>query len=415
MPKKYLDKNVYEAAIERLEIIFREFPRVYFSFSAGKDSSVMVHLALEVAKRLNKLPIHVLLIDLEGQYKTTIDHATEILTLKEVVPYWVCLPMNLRNGVSQYQSQWMCWDPNEKENWIRPMPEHPGVISDENYFPFFRRGEEFEQFVVEFGEWFSHGEKTACCVAIRSDESLNRFRTIASKSKVKFRGFGWSTKLTENLYNVYPIYDWKTEDDWIAVGKFGWSYNKLYDLMYLQGRSINDMRICQPYGDDQKKGLDLFHACEPETWFKVVNRVSGANMGSIYRCDKILGHGGVILPKGQTWKKYAILLLESMPRYEAEHYMKKIRVFLVWWGKHGFPVIPDESDPKLEAQKKAPSWRRIVKTLMKNDRLCKSLSFSQTKFQRAEWEDLRKKYGDEDDGIDGDTDGNEGNEGNDGN
>ena len=54
-------------------------------------------------------------------------------------------------------------------------------------------------------------------------------------------------------------------------------------------------------------------------------------------------------------------------------------IFLKWWAdkdvgyKNG---IPDESDKKLEASKKTPSWRRICKTLLKNDYWCKGLSFS---------------------------------------
>ena len=63
----------------------------------------------------------------------------------------------------------------------------------------------------------------------------------------------------------------------------------------------------------------------------------------------------------------------------AEHYREKINTFLKWWAKHGFEEIPQEADPKLESRRKAPSWRRICKTLLKNDYWCKGLSFGQTK------------------------------------
>lgn len=395
--KRPTGQNVYDAAVERLRETYNAFEKVYFSFSAGKDSGVMLHLAVEVARELGRLPVNVLFIDLEGQYQSTIDFATRQLSRPEVRAFWVCLPLNLRNAVSVYQSQWVCWDPSEKDKWIRPMPDHPSVIKDPAYFPFFKHGMEFEQFVPAFGEWFAGGALTACGVGIRSDESLNRFRTIINRKKIRYQDKGWTTRIQENLYNVYPVYDWRTEDIWTATGKFGWDYNKLYDLMHLQGRSIHDMRICQPYGDDQRKGLDLFHECEPETWFKVVNRVHGANMGSLYRMSPLLGNIKVNLPKGHTWKSYAKLLLRSMPRFEAEHYMKKFRVFFRWWADHGVPVaeVPDEADPKLEARKQAPSWRRVVKCLMKNDRLCKSLSFAQTKFQFKEYQELHEKFGDD--------------------
>ena len=54
MAKKYLEKDVLEATIERLNIIFTEFENIYFSVSGGKDSSVMVQLANMIAKEHNK-------------------------------------------------------------------------------------------------------------------------------------------------------------------------------------------------------------------------------------------------------------------------------------------------------------------------------------------------------------------------
>ena len=54
LPKVYLEKNVLDAAFERLEFIFDNFDNIYFSVSGGKDSSVMVQLANMVAKKKNK-------------------------------------------------------------------------------------------------------------------------------------------------------------------------------------------------------------------------------------------------------------------------------------------------------------------------------------------------------------------------
>ena len=52
MGKKYLEKNVLDAAIERLQIMFENFNHIYFSVSGGKDSSVMIQLANKVAKEI---------------------------------------------------------------------------------------------------------------------------------------------------------------------------------------------------------------------------------------------------------------------------------------------------------------------------------------------------------------------------
>ena len=64
MPKIYNDKNVYEAAMERFDIIFTEFNDYYFSVSGGKDSSIMLQLAAQAARKHQK-KFSVLFIDLE--------------------------------------------------------------------------------------------------------------------------------------------------------------------------------------------------------------------------------------------------------------------------------------------------------------------------------------------------------------
>lgn len=380
--KVYTEKDVYTSSCERLEEVFDNFEKVYVSFSGGKDSSAVVQLALEIAKKKNKLPLHVLHIDLEGWYKHTSDFIERIMTREDVVPHWICLPLHLRNAVSQIQSHWLCWDPDEKENWIRPMPICKGIISDEFYFPWFRRGMEFEEFVPLWAKYFADGKSCACVVAIRSDESLNRFRTIASTSKTQWNHHQWTTVLESGVVNVYPIYDWKTEDVWTAHGKFHWDFNRVYDLMYLAGLPLSQMRLCQPFGDDQRKGLWLFKMLEPETWVKVVSRVQGANFGNRYveLSGNVFGNIKIKLPEGHTWKSYAEFLLETMPKPTAEHYKEKIGTFIKWWRKkEGYEDIPDEADPKEEASKKAPSWRRICKVILKNDYWCKGLSFAQTK------------------------------------
>ena len=392
-------KNVYEAAVERFDYIYEHFDRVCVSFSNGKDSGVMLNLAIEAARRHGRLPVNALYIDFEAQYRHAIDFTRRMFDRPEVTGWWVCLPIHLRNAVSQFQPHWLCWDPDKRDAWVREFPDNPHVVTDEGYFPFFRRGMEFEEFVPEFARWFSGGKKTACCVGIRSDESLNRFRTIASHSKVTIDGLQWTTRLfpkedDSEIYNCYPVYDWRVEDIWRANGKFGWDYNRIYDIMYLAGVPIHKMRLCQPYGDDQRQGLYLFKILEPETWAKVVNRVEGANFGNRYtETDRTtLGNYRVNLPEGHTYESYAKFLLDNMPPYLAEHYREKIDKFLKWWEKEGVASIPDYADLKEEARKKVPSWRRICKVLLKNDYWCKGLSFSQTKREMKRQAEMITRY-----------------------
>jgi len=391
MAKRPLGINVLDAATERIRSVFDDFPRIYVSFSGGKDSSVMLHLVMHEAIRRRR-KVGVLFVDLEAQYALTITHIQELYDryAEYIEPYWVALPIHLRNAVSQYEPQWVCWEPGKEADWVRDAPEM--AITDERYFPFFRRAMEFEEFVPLFGEWYAQGKLCACFVGIRSDESLNRYRTVSSNTKGSFEGKKWTTWLGNCVYNVYPIYDWRTEDIWTFNGRFKAPYNKLYDRMHQAGLTIHQARICQPYGDDQRKGLWLFHIIEPETWGKVVARVNGANQGALYvqESGNILGYRKISKPAHLTWQKFAEMILASQPPATAEQYRNKIAVFLRWYQQRGYPTgIPDEGSA---TDKATPSWTRICKALLRNDYWCKGLSFSQNKTEAfSKYQALMKK------------------------
>lgn len=390
MAKRPLGLDVLMAARERISKVFDDFPRIYVSFSGGKDSAVMMHLVMHEAQ-LRQRKVGVLFVDLEAQYKLTIDHITDMMTIyaKYIEPFWVSLPIHLRNAVSQYEPQWVCFEPGREADWVRHPPTT--AITDEAYFPFFRRAMEFEEFVPAFGQWYAQGKLCACFVGIRSDESLNRYRTIAGR-KSTFEGRQWMTWYGDYLYNAYPIYDWRTEDIWTFNGKFKAPYNRLYDRMHQAGLTIHQARICQPYGDDQRKGLWLFHIIEPETWARVVARVNGANQGALYvqESGNVLGYRRISKPAHLTWQQFAEMILASMPARTCEQYKNKIAVFLKWYRDRGYPNgIPDAGEM---TAKTTPSWTRIVKALLRNDYWCKGLSFSQNKTTAFEkYQKLMKK------------------------
>lgn len=394
--KRLLGIDVLTAAKARITEVFDHYPRIYLSGPSGKDSGVLMHLVCDEARHRGRR-VGVLYLDLEAQYRATIEFVRGMVaTYADCIdPYWVALPLHLRNAVSALHPYWIAWDPACPEAWVRPPPSE--AITDPARFPFYRvpwedgsalgRGAmEFEEFVPAFGQWYADGQACACFVGVRAAESLNRWRAI-SGDHARWGGRKWTTWKGQGLYNAYPLYDWKTEDVWTYYGKTGLPYPRTYDLMHRAGVPLSLQRICQPYGDDQRRGLWLYSVLEPETWTRVVARVAGANHGALYAGvpGNVLGNRKVTCPPGHTWESFAAFLLDSMPAQEAEHYRAKIGVFIRWYWARGYADgIPDEADPKAEAARKAPSWRRICKMILKNDRMCKALGFGQTKPEHYE-------------------------------
>jgi len=378
---------VLEAARQRIAWVFDTFPRIYVSFSGGKDSTVMLHLVMDEAIKRNQR-IGVLFVDWECQFTATIDHVRAMYELYKdnVEPYWIALPIRTWNGCSQFEPEWTAWDTARRELWVRE-PEHMS-ITNPSTFPFYESAMSFEEFTPAFGQWYAQGQLCANFIGIRTGESLNRWRTIAGHG-VKW-GEGKERRLftnwmQETLWNVYPIYDWSVSDVWAYNAKEHKPYNRLYDLMHQAGMTPHQMRIDEPFGDTQRQGLWLYQMVEPQLWAKMTMRVAGANTGALYAHEKgsVLGNGKVHLPEGHTWESFAKFLLDTMPPKTADHYRDKLSVYLHWYQVRGMlNGIPDAQDADLGA-KDVPSWRRICKILLKNDYWCRGLVFSPSKNSSA--------------------------------
>jgi len=380
--KKFQDTDVLTATQERISYVFDHFERFYVALSGGKDSTTLTHLVMAEAIKRDK-QVGLMFIDFEAQYQDTISNLKTLFQLysQNIDPHWICVPMLLRNAVTNYEPRWTCWD-SEKENlWVRQKPQYAKIERD---YPFCLPGMEFEEFVPLWGEWYSLGKLTAGFIGIRADESLHRYCAIATWDKVGMMHGEkrWTTKVTKHTYNIYPIYDWKTEDIWrFHARNPALPYNHIYDKMQMAGVKLSQQRLCQPFGDDQRRGLWLYHILEPETWGKLISRVNGANSGAMYIQENgdITGYNKITLPPDHTWKSFCNLLLQTMPPQTREHYIYRFKKFLYGWHQRGYARIPDEAPPELEAKCWAPSWRRMCKVLLRNDYWCKGLGQAQPK------------------------------------
>lgn len=373
--------DVLDAARKRISDTFDSFDKVYVSLSGGKDSTALFYLVLAEARSRGR-KFGVFILDWECQYQLTADHLLHLVTENEehIELFWICLQIETSSACSYYEPMWRSWDENKKELWTRSKPSL--AITDGSIFPFYYPGITFEEFTPAFGDWYADGKECACFVGIRAQESLNRHRAVTSNKVNRYQGRKYTTKVSNEVFNIYPIFDWLVDDIWTFFAKFRLKYNKVYDLMHQAGLQPSQMRIDEPFGDEARKNLWLYQIIEPVTWSKFVARLAGINSASLYSKEKgnILGNERVSLPPGHTWESFAKFLLGTMPDRTKLHYENKIAVYLKWYYDRGYASgIPDAANYKMEQIGKAPSWRLIVKILLRNDWYCRGLGFGITK------------------------------------
>jgi len=430
--KKYnTDINVYDASQERIKFIFDNFERIYLSFSGGKDSGVMLNLVLEYMRKNNITEkIGLMTLDNEANYEYSLSFMHSIIekNLDLLDVYWCCLPITLPCTVSSFATEWQCWGERDKKRWIRDMPDEEYIVNIDNHeFDFFYEDMDYTEFWDKFGDWYGQGKTTACMIGIRCDESLNRFRAIMNQQKETMKDQLWTKKNTKIVYNVYPIYDWKTDDVWVANAKFEWEYNELYDIFYKAGLSIYQMRVASPFMSESKSSLNLYRVIDPHTWARLCARVQGANFIATY--GKQLNYNTFKLPEGHTWKSFTKFLLDTLPEEVAENFRARfIQSFKVWGrlgrglseeiiqelrdhsidfetnGKtaHGnkdktrvmIKSFPDHLDMLSCNGGVVASWKRFAITILKNDHTCKYMGLAPTKEQAVRQREIMEKYKD---------------------
>jgi predicted phosphoadenosine phosphosulfate sulfurtransferase len=408
-------------------MIFREFDNISVSFSGGKDSSLLLNLCVKYIRdnHLNR-KISVLHLDYEAQYEMTTKYVDEVLSdncdILDV--YRVCVPFKVTTCTSMHQSYWRPWEEDKQDIWVRSLPTN---AITKKYFSFYNESMWDYDFQQRFSLWLherNKAQRTAVLVGIRTQESLHRWRAIHSDRNYKnYNGINWTKEVYDNVYNAYPIFDWLTEDIWIANAKFNFSYNKLYDLFYQAGLNIDQMRVASPFLSEGQETLSLYRVIEPHTWGKLVSRVNGVNFTGIYGGTTAMGWKSITLPKGHTWESYMYFLLSTLPEETRQNYLSKLQTSIKFWKEKGgvldedtimalkksgvsievgsssnynttkLPVRMDYIDDiDIKDFKLVPTYKRMCVCIMKNDHLCKYMGFSQTKNEIARRKNIIEKY-----------------------
>ena len=302
MKRTYLEKSVLDAARERMVYIFDNFEEINVSISGGKDSTVMLALAVQEAERRNRT-INVFFLDQEAEYQATIDLVREQMRHPLIVPKWFQVPIYMTNATSYSDYFLHAW--GEGQKWM--YEKSPVAIKK-------IEGEYPDRF-YDFFPWLEkQNPKAAYLVGLRAEESITRYRAVTKHAG--HDGLRWSTLGPSGAARFYPIYDWTWNSVWRFIYDYNLPYNKLYDLMFWSGYSVYKMRVSNLIHEKAYKCLIDLPKFEPETYDRLCQRISGIATASRYASEKLIFSNKTLPKHYATWREFRDFLLENIPSPE---------------------------------------------------------------------------------------------------
>ena len=315
--KKYQDSNVLNAAIERMRYLYDSFDNVEIGFSGGKDSTVVLNIAIKVAREKNKLPVIANFYDEEAIHPTTIEYVERVKNNPDVKLNWYCLEFKHRNASSNDEPYWYTWDKDKEHLWVRDRP-----IDSITEHKKFYKGLSFQEFTSLRADK-SLGT-TVDVTGVRTQESLRRHMAV-------------SRKVNDNYISRYghfaiahPIYDWSSQDVWKLVNEWDLDYNKTYDIFNkteLNGKFLTQ-RVCPPFGEEPLRGLWIYAECFPDLWHKMINRVAGVATAWRYANTELYGVGGIQKPDNLSWKEYLKYIVDTYSGKEKKYVIENVNYYI---------------------------------------------------------------------------------------
>ena len=302
--------DVVTAAQIRVRNAFRNGVPVYLSFSGGKDSLSLGQVVLQLIQRgeIDPALLTVQFVDEEAIFpcieETVLDWRRKFLYAGAKFE-WLCLEVkhfNCFNELSEDET-FVCWDKQKQDVWVRQPP--PFAITEH---PLLRpRRDNYQSFMPRLSM------DGITLTGVRAAESVQRLQYMAN---MNLGGKGLTRRR-----QIFPIYDWTTNDVWLYLRNEGVEIPRIYFYLWQTGTTRNQLRVSQFFSVDTAKSLVQMNEYYPDLMERVIRREPNAYLAALYWDSEMFGRRTRKrrqTEKGAAKKDYKALLLElfaDMPRY----------------------------------------------------------------------------------------------------
>lgn len=256
-PSVFTGRDVFTEALDRMASLYDEGHRVVISFSGGKDSGVILELAIMAA---GDRRVEVIMRDEEIMFPGTYEYAERVT--ERVDFHWVYANQPVLNIFDRAHPYFWVFDPLlEPNEWVRKPPPIAYRTPEMN----------IERLVTTETFPPPEGKKLFVVLGLRVSESTHRRAGLYSSG-----GYRTNHPTKGGYYKARPIYDWMDTDVWKFIHEFKTDYNDAYDTMLRLGVKPRDMRIAPPtmssYSVDR---LGMARKAWPKWFAKVCKRLEG--------------------------------------------------------------------------------------------------------------------------------------------